>query len=77
MMDLRLPIGIFFVLVGIIMTAYGVVSPHDIPNITEKVNINLYWGIVLLVFGIPMTIFGWIAEQKAKNNPVAEEKPAH
>lgn len=66
MMDLRLPIGIFFVLVGMIMIVYGVVSPHDIPNITEKVNINLYWGIVLLVFGVPMTIFGWKAEARAK-----------
>ncbi len=66
MMDLRLPIGIFFVLVGLIMVGYGVVSPHDIPHITEKVNINLYWGIVLLVFGAPMTLFGWKAEAKAK-----------
>ncbi len=74
MMDLRLPIGIFFVLVGIIMTAYGVVSPHDIPNITEKVNINLYWGIVLLVFGIPMTIFGWRAEAKARTEMKENKK---
>ncbi len=66
MMDLRLPIGIFFLLVGLIMVGYGVVSPQDIPHITEKVNIDLYWGIVLLVFGAPMTIFGWKAEAKAK-----------
>jgi Na+/H+ antiporter NhaD/arsenite permease-like protein len=70
MIDLRLPIGIFFVLVGIIMTAYGVISPHNIPNITEKVNINLYWGIVLFLFGAPMTIFGWMADAKAR----AEQK---
>ena len=74
MMDLRLPIGIFFVLVGIIMVAYGVVSPHDIPHITEKVNINLYWGIVLLLFGAPMTIFGWRAEAKAKAE-MKDKKP--
>ncbi len=73
MMDLRLPIGIFFVLVGIIMTAYGVVSPHDIPNITQQVNINLYWGIVLFLFGAPMTIFGWRAEAKARMNK--DKKP--
>ena len=75
MMDLRLPIGIFFLLVGIIMTAYGVVSPHDIPNITEKVNINLYWGIVLLVFGAPMAVFGWRAEAKAKAEINKNKKP--
>ncbi len=77
MIDLRLPIGIFFILVGVIITIYALVSPAYVPHIKEHINIDLYWGLVLLVFGIPMTIFGWIAEQKAKNNPVAEEKPAH
>ncbi|MGC8623799.1 MAG: hypothetical protein ACP5VQ_00865 [Phycisphaerae bacterium] len=66
MMDLRLPIGIFFVLVGCIMVGYGVISPHDIPHISEKININLYWGILLLLFGLPMAIFGWKAEARAK-----------
>ncbi len=67
MMDLRLPIGIFFLLVGIILAGYGVVSTHDIPNITEKININLDWGAVLLVFGAAMTFFGWKAEAKARS----------
>ena len=67
MMDLRLPIGIFFLLVGIILVGYGVVSPHDIPHITEKININLDWGAVLLVFGAGMTFFGWKAEAKARH----------
>ena len=72
MMDLRLPIGIFFVLVGAIMVGYGAISPHDIPNISEKINMNLYWGLVLLVFGVPMTFFGWRAD--AKNKAEAEAK---
>jgi uncharacterized membrane protein len=67
MIDLRLPIGIFFLLVGMILAGYGFVSSHDIPNITEKININLDWGVVLLVFGAAMTFFGWKAEAKARN----------
>lgn len=66
MIDLRLPIGIFFILVGIIITIYALVSPAYIPHIKEQINIDLYWGIVLLIFGVPMTLFGWIAEKKAK-----------
>jgi Na+/H+ antiporter NhaD/arsenite permease-like protein len=66
MMDLRLPIGIFFVLVGCIMVGYGIISPHDIPNISEPININLYWGILLLIFGLPMAVFGWKAEARAR-----------
>ena len=73
MIDLRLPIGIFFILVGIIMTVYSIISPAYIPHIKESINIDLYWGIVLLIFGIPMTLFGWRAEKKAKNPPAGDK----
>jgi uncharacterized membrane protein HdeD (DUF308 family) len=75
MIDLRLPIGIFFILVGIIMIVYAVISPAYVPHIKEHINIDLYWGILLLIFGIPMTFFGWAAERKAKNAPASEPKP--
>ena len=75
MIDLRLPIGIFFILVGIIMTIYSIISPAYIPHIKEAINIDLYWGIVLLIFGIPMTLFGWLAEKKAKNAPAGDKQP--
>ncbi len=66
MIDLRLPIGIFFILVGVILMIFGLVSPTNIPNIDVHINIDLYWGIVLLLFGIPMTFFGLRAERKIK-----------
>jgi hypothetical protein len=64
MLDLRLPIGIFFLLVGLVMTVYGVVSPQMIPNITQQINADLDWGILLLVFGALMTFFGALAHRK-------------
>ncbi len=77
MIDLRLPIGIFFILVGLIITIYSIIAPAYVPHIKEHINIDLYWGIVLLIFGIPMTIFGWMAEQKSKNARTPEEKSTH
>ncbi len=59
MIDLRLPIGLFFLCVGIIMTGFGLFSPHDIPNISQRINVDLYWGVILLLFGALMTIFGF------------------
>ncbi|HTV49165.1 MAG TPA: hypothetical protein VMG59_12055 [Phycisphaerae bacterium] len=65
MMDLRLPIGIFFLLIGLVLTVYGIISPQNvIPNITQKINADLDWGILLLFFGAFMTFFGAVAQRK-------------
>jgi len=54
--DLRLPIGIMFSLFGAILAIFGAVSNKS--AIYEEhslgININLIWGIVLLVFGLFM-----------------------
>ena len=56
--DLRLPIGILFSLFGLILTAYGLVTRgSEIYNKSLGHNINISWGIVLLVFGGIMLIF--------------------
>ena len=49
--DLRLPIGIMFTLFGAILTIFGAVSDKAIYERSLGLNINLYWGLVLLVFG--------------------------
>lgn len=61
MIDLRLPIGIFFLIVGGVLTIYGTFSARDVLNLTERINANLDWGIVLAVFGGLMTLLGWRA----------------
>jgi len=50
--DLRLPIGILFTLFGLILTIYGVITRgSEIYQKSLGVNMNINWGIVLLVFG--------------------------
>ena len=49
--DLRLPIGIMFTLFGAILTIFGAVSDKAIyEQHSLGINVNLYWGLVLLVF---------------------------
>jgi uncharacterized membrane protein HdeD (DUF308 family) len=50
MLDLRVPSGWFFLLLGIILTALGVLSPGLRARLTE-VNVNLYVGLFMLLFG--------------------------
>ncbi len=53
--DLRLPIGVMFSIFGAILTIFGLVTAKS--SIYERslgMNINLGWGLVLLVFGVFM-----------------------
>jgi hypothetical protein len=50
MLDLRLPAGLFFEAVGLILTVSGLMNPTNAAALTP-VNINLYVGIAMLVFG--------------------------
>lgn len=52
--DLRFPIGLMFGFYGIVLTIYGFVSDKAIYERSLGININLVWGLVLLVFGAAM-----------------------
>jgi len=49
-MDLRKPSGYFFSLLGLILTLMGIFEPGATAPLTA-VNVNLYAGIAMLVFG--------------------------
>lgn len=53
-LDVRLPIGGMFTLFGIILAVYGLVSSEAIYQRSLGINVNLWWGLVLLVFGLAM-----------------------
>ncbi len=56
-LDLRLPIGLMFTIFGGLLTAFGLVSDDAIYARSLGVNVNLWWGLVLLVFGLVMLGF--------------------
>jgi hypothetical protein len=52
-LDLRIPMGLMFSLVGVILAAFGLAT-RSTPGLYEKslgINVNLWWGVVLLIFG--------------------------
>ena len=53
-LDIRLPIGSMFTFVGLLLSVYGGVRPQNSESV--GININLTWGVVLLVFGIVMVL---------------------
>ena len=51
--DIRLPIGWLFSALGVILVAYGAMTNgSDIYARSENVNINLWWGVIVLAFGL-------------------------
>ena len=53
-LDIRLPIGALFAIIGVLLTGYGLVSDRAIYARSLGVNVNLWWGLVLILFGAIM-----------------------
>jgi len=53
-LDLRLPIGLMFTIVGVLLIGFGLVSDGSIYARSLGINVNLWWGLVLCLFGLAM-----------------------
>jgi len=58
--DLRISMGMLFTLIGTVLTAFGVAtrSNADVYAKSMGIDANLWWGLVLLVFGIAALLLG-------------------
>jgi hypothetical protein len=50
MLDLRVPSGLFFLILGAILVAMGILQPDLRAPLTDT-NVNLYAGLPMLAFG--------------------------
>ena len=73
--DIRLPIGAMFTLFGLLLMGYGFAADKSIYARSLGININAYWGAVLLIFGVLMLLLSRRAMKRAK--PTDEEEPRH
>ena len=56
-LDVRVPIGLLFTVLGVLLAAYGFLEPAaTMAAFTKGGQINMWWGIVMLVFGIFMLL---------------------
>ncbi|HVV72401.1 MAG TPA: hypothetical protein VHI52_13030 [Verrucomicrobiae bacterium] len=65
-LDIRWPIGLMFSLIGIILVIYGAVtgSNTEVYQRSLGLNVNLYWGLLLVVFGGTMLTLAWKGSQE-------------
>jgi len=71
-LDIRLPIGLMFAILGGLLVVFGLVGDKSGLQHSLGINVNLWWGIVMLVFGTLMFIFGRRGNATAQ---LAEESP--
>ena len=53
-LDLRYPIGALFVVTGILLAGFGMITLGNVEMYQKSggVNINLWWGLVMFVVGV-------------------------
>ncbi|HEX9367612.1 MAG TPA: hypothetical protein VF921_13350 [Vicinamibacterales bacterium] len=57
-LDIRLPIGMMFTVIGTLLTGYGLLADKTIFARSLGINVDLIWGGVLLVFGLVFVFAG-------------------
>ena len=69
-LDIRWPIGLMFTLIGAILVVCGIVTNSDVEMYKRSlgININLIWGVLLLIFGLFMLISARIASKAEKKD---------
>jgi protein-S-isoprenylcysteine O-methyltransferase Ste14 len=68
-LDIRWPIGLMFSIIGAMLVVYGAVTGSDAELYKRSLgmNINLVWGVILLIFGVLMLVSAKIAAGAAKS----------
>jgi hypothetical protein len=67
--DIKIPIGAMFTLMGLLLTVYGFATGSDseLYKVSLGINVNLWSGIGMLLFGLVMLLLGIkSARKKAK-----------
>jgi predicted histidine transporter YuiF (NhaC family) len=73
-LDIRLPIGGLFTVLGLLIGGYGIGTSSDTVHYARAlgVNINLWWGLVMLVFGLLLLGAARQGRSGASAHPAAE-----
>jgi hypothetical protein len=71
-LDIRLPLGLLFVVTGGMMTVYGLVTHGSaIYQKSLGIDINLVWGVVLSLFGLAILLLAYLDRRRMANAPPA------
>jgi SSS family solute:Na+ symporter len=74
--DIRIPIGFLFTCLGALLVLFGLFTMQSpIYEHSLGMNVNLGWGVVLLIFGLLMIFFAKRSEKRALRQENAQQAP--
>ena len=63
-LDIRLPLGLLFAILGGLLACYGLAcDPLTHHGERPALNIDLWWGLVMVVFGAVNLLLAWLARR--------------
>jgi hypothetical protein len=70
-LDLRIPMGLMFTFTGVILSTWGIKTNGNTELYAKSlgINANLWWGLVLLAFGLMMFILGQRGQKRLEKEP--------
>ncbi len=72
-LDIRIPLGLIFLITGAILTLTGLFTRHSpMYDRSMGINVNLIWGALMFVFGLIMFLVG--RRQRWQDDP-ADPRP--
>lgn len=57
-LDIRMPLGLLFLVFGLLLAAFGLFSNKEIYERSLGINVNIWWGVVMLLFGALLFALG-------------------
>jgi hypothetical protein len=65
MLDVRWPIGTLFAALGLLLSGYGLATAGNTEQYARSlsVNVNLWWGLVMLLFGLVLLLAAWVGRR--------------
>ncbi len=74
--DIRFPMGLMFSITGLILLVYSFFSNPEMYEKSLGINVNLWWGLALLVFGGVMLFLSYrtMRSNKQDTAPAPPEK---
>ena len=60
LLDLKIPLGGLLSFYGLLLVVYGVIEDPAMYDKSFGMNVNLFWGLVMLVAGGTFVVMHWI-----------------
>ena len=73
--DLRFPLGLLFVVFGVLLTLFGLFTDRATYERSLFINVNLWWGLLMLLFGAIMFFAAWKKLKRNRNSPGEKSTP--